>query len=217
VAGFFLLMRDSGENLRPTQSAQLRMPLPENEMLRQNIPEASLNKNAARSELDKLQMAIPAKNLEAGVEAPVTPEPELKSAAIPSAAPSNQVTILKAEAPASLGEEAPIFSEGEKSVTAPAPWMKGRQLSIQADTAEESKTKDLEKSEKGIFQKIGDKEFYLDSGYWTDLQSLEHPGVPVVEIRPADPEYKSILGQYPDLLKLTPAKIFHSGRIYIIR
>lgn len=222
MAGIFLLMRDSGENLHPTQSAQLRIPAPENEMLKQNIPEASLARNAARSELDKPRMAVPAESPEPGIEAPVAPAREMKAEAVPSAAPSNQVTNSKAEAPALSGEETTIFSQGKRSVAAPALGMKSqqadeRQLSIQADKAEDAKTKDMAKSEEGVFQKIGDKEFYLDSGYWTDRQCLEHPGVPVVEISPADPEYKSILSQYPDLLKLTPARIFSSGRIYVIR
>lgn len=218
TAGIFLLIRDSGENLHPTQSAQLHLPVPEKEMLKQNIPETYSEKRDAGQKLEPPPMTFPKE----GIEARVAPARELKKEAILSAASSNQMATLQSEHSARLNEGATLSSVRELSVAAPTLRMKGQradgpQSSIQEDNAAEADIKDLEEPKGSASRKIGDKEFYWDSGYWTDRQCLQHPEVPVIEIAPANPEYKSIVERYPDLLTLKPVRIFSVDRIYIFR
>lgn len=218
VAGIFFLMRDSRENLHPAQSAQLHLPEPESKRLEPEIPKATSDRNTASPRFEKLPIAVP----EESVETAEAPDRALKTETAPAAVPSNQMAAMQAETPAILGEEAHFPSEQEPFSDTSALRMKGRQVeerppSIQADKAEETDIRDLEEPNKRLFRKVGDKEFFWDSGYWTDRQCLKHPGAPVVAITSTDYEYKSILEHYPDLLQLTPAKIFRDGRIYIFR
>ena len=64
---------------------------------------------------------------------------------------------------------------------------------------------------------IGDKEFYLESGFWIDRQTTTRKGEPVFEIDSADPQYEAILTKYKDLRSLLPAVIYWEGRIYLLR
>ncbi len=67
------------------------------------------------------------------------------------------------------------------------------------------------------FRKIGDKEFYLNSGIWIDRQCAEHRDSLVLEVLPVVPEHAAILKQYPDLRNLLPAMVFWNGKIYLLR
>jgi hypothetical protein len=66
-------------------------------------------------------------------------------------------------------------------------------------------------------KKIGGKVFYLNSGYWIDRQSIEHPEHPIVEIAPAAPEYRKILIQYPELRDLRPLLVHWENNNYLLR
>jgi hypothetical protein len=67
------------------------------------------------------------------------------------------------------------------------------------------------------FKKIGDKEFYLNSGIWIDRQCAEHRDSLVIEVLPVVPEHEAILKQYPDLRNLLPAMVYWNGKIYLLR
>ena len=66
-------------------------------------------------------------------------------------------------------------------------------------------------------KKVGEKTFYLNSGYWIDRQCIEHQNDSMVEITSAAPEYKQILTQYPELSNLLPALIYWNSKIYLLR
>jgi hypothetical protein len=69
----------------------------------------------------------------------------------------------------------------------------------------------------GETKKIGDKEFYLNSGIWIDRQCAEHRDILVIEILPVVPEHETILKQYPALRNLLPAMVYWNGKIYLLR
>lgn len=218
IAGIFFLMRDSGENLHPTQSAQLHLPTRQNRKMEPNVPPVSSAGKTVGAQFEKIPMAVP----EAGIDAQGTPVPDLKKDDMPSAAPPSHDAAMPMETPASPGRESARSPENESALDAPDSRMKSRQADgmpqyLQTAKTEGTSIRDVEEPEAIGLRKIGDKEFYWDSGYWTDRQCPKNPGVRVVEVAPADPEYKSILEHYPDLIKLAPAKIFVEGRIYIFR
>ncbi len=66
-------------------------------------------------------------------------------------------------------------------------------------------------------KKVGEKTFYLNSGYWIDRQCIEHQDDSMVEITSAAPEYEKILTQYPELRNLRPALIYWNSEIYLLR
>jgi hypothetical protein len=66
-------------------------------------------------------------------------------------------------------------------------------------------------------KKIGDKEFYLNSGIWIDRQCAEHRDSLVIEVLPVVPEHEAILKQYPNLRNFLPAMVYWNGKIYLLR
>lgn len=61
---------------------------------------------------------------------------------------------------------------------------------------------------------IGGKVFYKNLGYWVDTQCTEHVEDPIVEIKPAAPEYISIQQKYMGLQP--PAIIYWDNRNYVL-
>jgi hypothetical protein len=66
-------------------------------------------------------------------------------------------------------------------------------------------------------KKIGDKEFYFNSGWWIDRQARYKPDDYFIEITSTDPEYESILAQYKQLRNLRPVLIYWENEFYILR
>jgi hypothetical protein len=66
-------------------------------------------------------------------------------------------------------------------------------------------------------KKIGDKEFYFNSGWWVDRQARYQPGDPFIEITSTDPEYENILEQYKELSNLRPVLLNWKNKIYVLR
>ena len=66
-------------------------------------------------------------------------------------------------------------------------------------------------------RKMGDRTFYGTSGYWIDQECIRHPDSNTVEIASPDPEYESILAQYPALPDLRPVLIHWKGTNFLMR
>jgi hypothetical protein len=66
-------------------------------------------------------------------------------------------------------------------------------------------------------RKIGDRVFYKHRGFSIDGQCAKHAENPIVSITVQDPEYKSILEKYPEIISILPAAIYWDAKIYLLK
>jgi hypothetical protein len=66
-------------------------------------------------------------------------------------------------------------------------------------------------------KKIGDRVFYKHMGFSIDGHCIEHAENPIVSVTADDPEYKTILEKYPEIISILPAAIYWESKNYLLR
>jgi hypothetical protein len=224
----------------PLPRAEMRAPVPKPE-LHPSAPTAeSHSTEQMASPSERADRAYPASPPLVSKDSIVSEKPhegsfaheekrEMASAVNEKALPQVASAIQKedeampAPPPAAKGAVAGALHESEKLKTAemslPRPDRDQRSLRMAApvDMANQGGSFGAAASRSTETKKIGNKEFYRDSGLWVDRQCSIHRGDPVNEITSADPEYEKILKQYKNLRSLVPVLIYWNNKVYLLR
>jgi hypothetical protein len=229
------LAHKQNEKLPKNQVAELHLapkPVQKTEITEQTDKRESIKPKTA--EVNRIQRSLEKKPLESQVFEDKKEEASSTATLLKGAEPATAVPSIQKDADMSARsareERADESSQVFKPAAAPTPHIPLNQIDTSRFSALNSvpplvtsntlpPTSRLVGSEKNAneFKKIGDKEFYLNSGIWIDRQCAEHRDSLVIEVLPVVPEHEAILKQYPDLRNLLPAMVYWNGKIYLLR
>jgi hypothetical protein len=66
-------------------------------------------------------------------------------------------------------------------------------------------------------KQIGDKKFYLRSGFWTDEDCGKHNNAAIAEIGDGSEEYRQIMARFPEVKNLRPVLIYWNNKNCLIK
>ncbi len=231
-AVLFRVLQESGRDRQAPQSAELHIPAIQTEIAGQDTPAQAPVTNQEPLVQKGSAIAPQSSSNEAKEFASSERKRKMETVA-PAAAVSPAEPSAPGETEVQKMAEADVpLLRGEESISRPSIYAAQNRIATGATlnmapirTASDSATSPKDaiaqlgataNLEAAGSRRIGEKVFYLNSGYWIDRQCLGHQAEPIVEISYAAPEYQKILEQYPELRSLRPVLVYWEGKNYLL-